>query len=251
LKIAKRLYYERKIEQSNNNIKQTWKYLNKIVNKRRSNSDSNCIFTHNNREVSDPVEIANRFCHYFSNIGPSLEKQMSNTTPSSSPVSYLSEKFLNTIILEPITENEVLKICNVFQIGKAVGHDNIAMAMIQQTINVISKPLVHIINTSFTSSSVPDQLKIPHVIPLFKSGDKSNFSNYRPISMLPAFSKILEKAFYNRLSNYLRELHILSNDQYGFRKGHSTAHALIDLYDKISTALDNKEVSVGIFFRSI
>ena len=172
---------------------------------------------------------------------------MSNTTPSVSPVSYLNEKILNTMTLEPITENEVIKISNGFPTGKAVGHDNIAMEMIQQTVNVISKPLAHIINSSFTTGSVPDQLKISRVIPLFKTGDKSNFSNYRPISILPAFSKILEKAFYNRLNNYLHELHILSNDQYGFRKCHSTAHALIDLYDKISTAIDNKEVAIGLF----
>ena len=247
LKIAKRLYYEKKIEENKNNIKQTWKYLNKIINKKKCNNDQNCIFIQNNSEISDPVEIANRFCHYFSNIGPSLEKQMSNTTPSVSPLSYLNEKIMNTMTLEPITENEVIKISNGFPTGKAVGHDNIAMEMIQQTVNVISKPLAHIINSSFTTGSVPDQLKISRVIPLFKTGDKSNFSNYRPISILPAFSKILEKAFYNRLSNYLHELHILSNDQYGFRKGHSTAHALIDLYDKISTAIDNKEIAIGLF----
>jgi len=116
LKIAKRLYYERKIEESKNDIKQTWKYLTKIINKRRSNSDSNCIFNHNNKD--DPIEIANRFCHYFSNIGPNLEKQISSTTLPISPVAYLNEKVLNTMTLEPITESEVAKICNSFPIGK-------------------------------------------------------------------------------------------------------------------------------------
>ena len=68
-----------------------------------------------------------------------------------------------------------------------------------------------------------DQLKISRVFPLFKTGDKSNFSNYRPVSVLPAFSKLFERAFYNRLSNYLNELNILCKDQYGFRKGYSTS----------------------------
>ena len=68
---------------------------------------------------------------------------------------------------------------------------------------------------------------------LFKSGDKSTFGNYRPISVLPTFLKIYEKAYYSRLTSYLHKFNILSNDQYGFRKGYSTSYALIDLYDKI------------------
>ena len=95
-----------------------------------------------------------------------------------------------------------------------------------------------------TYGIVPDQLKISPVVPLFKAGDRSNFSNYRPVSVLPAFSKLFGRAFYNRLSN---ELNILCKDQNGFRKGYSTSFGLIDLYDKISAALDNKEFAVGIF----
>ena len=121
------------------------------------------------------------------------------------------------------------------------------MSMIQLTVQVISKPLSHIINLSFTSGIVPSYLKISRIIPSFKSGDKSIFGNYRPISILPAFSKIFEKAYYNRLANYLHKSNILSNDQYGFRKGYSTSYALIDLYDKISCSLDNREVAIGVF----
>ena len=121
------------------------------------------------------------------------------------------------------------------------------MLLIQKTIHVIAKPLSHIINLSFSFGIVPDQLEISRVIPLFKSGSKSSFDNYRPISILPSFSKILEKAFYNRLYSYLTESNILCSNQYGFRKGYSTAFALIDLHDKVSAALDNKKLAVGLF----
>ena len=149
--------------------------------------------------------------------------------------------------LVPVTEKEVIEITKEFYSGKVVGYDNISMSIIQQVIETISKPLSHIINLSLTYDIVPDQLKISRVVPLFKAGDKSNFSNYRPVSVLPAFSKLFERAFYNRLSNYLNELNILCKNQYGFRKGYSTSFGLIDLYDKISVALDNKEFAVGIF----
>ena len=138
---------------------------------------------------------------------------------SNSADSYLTGQFLSTLFLDPVTEEEVIKITNDFQPGKAVGYDNIPMLLIQKTIHVIAKPLSHIINLSFSSGIVPDQLEISRVIPLFKSGSKSSFDNYRPISILPSFSKILEKAFYNRLYSYLTESNILCSNQYGFRKG--------------------------------
>ena len=112
---------------------------------------------------------------------------------------------------------------------------------------MICRPLTHFINLSIISGVFPDQLKIARVIPLFKSGDKSSFTNYRPVSVLPAFSKILEKVIYNRLLDYLNKHKILSDNQFGFRKHHSTEYALTLLYDKISSAIDNNELTIGIF----
>mgnify|MGYP003416941264 CR=1 FL=1 len=81
----------------------------------------------------------------------------------------------------------------------------------------------------------------------FKNDDKKNMNNYRPISVLPIFSKILEKIMYNRLLNYLETNNLLTDKQYGFRGNHSTYMAIIELIDKISEDLDNKKFSLGIF----
>jgi hypothetical protein len=85
------------------------------------------------------------------------------------------------------------------------------------------------------------------VCPIFKNGEKCNFTNYRPISVLPSISKIFEKAVSNRLMSFLQLQNILINNQYGFRPKHSTYMALLDMYDKISNAIDRHEFSVGIF----
>ena len=89
-------------------------------------------------------------------------------------------------------------------------------------------------------------MKIARVIPLFKSGDKSLFTNYRPVSVLLVFSKFLERIVYNRLINFLNMIFFpgISMDS---EKNYSTAYALIQLYDKISNALDNKRVTLGLF----
>ena len=121
------------------------------------------------------------------------------------------------------------------------------MSIIKRIIDIIAEPIAHIINLSITSFIVPDEMKIARVIPLFKAGDRSIISNYRPVSILPILSKFLDRVIYNRLLSYLDRLKILCDNQYGFRKNHSTSFALVDLYDKISDAIDSKETSVGIF----
>ena len=101
------------------------------------------------------------------------------------------------------------------------------MWSVKKSINYISKPLTYIINLSINSGVVPDQMKLPRVVPLFKSDDKRLFSNYKPVSVLPIFSKFLEKIAYIHLINYIDKHKLLANNQYGFRKNHSTSLALI------------------------
>ena len=90
-------------------------------------------------------------------------------------------------------------------------------------------------------------MKIARALPIFKSGDKVPFSNYRPISVLPCFSKILERIIHNRFTNYLYDLDVLGDNQYGFRKNRSPSLALIDLCDRISSAFDRREQVIGVF----
>ena len=77
------------------------------------------------------------------------------------------------------------------------------MNLIKEIIDLIVQPLTFIMNLSLTSGTVPDQMKIARVVLLFKTGDLSLFTNYRPVSVLPAFSEILERIVYNRLINFL------------------------------------------------
>ena len=90
-------------------------------------------------------------------------------------------------------------------------------------------------------------MKIARVIPSFKSGHHRSIPNYRPISVLSIFSKLLERAVYNRVINYINKSNVIFDNQYGFRKKHSTSLALIHLYDKITSAIDRQEFSFSIF----
>ena len=121
------------------------------------------------------------------------------------------------------------------------------MKIIHQSFQNIAQPLVTIINTLLSTGVFPESLKIAKVIPVFKADDPTLFSNYRPISILPAFSKLFEKVMYNRLINFLNLHNILYSKQFGFRNNRSTALALIDLINNISSAIDRNETTLGIF----
>ena len=121
------------------------------------------------------------------------------------------------------------------------------MCLVKKIIPHIVKPLAHICNTSLMNGIFPDRMKIARVISLIKNGDFKEFSNNRPVSILPQFSKILEKVFHNRLMSFINDKQILNNSQFGFRKNMSTAFAIIELVEEITTAIDEGKTSVGVF----
>jgi len=114
------------------------------------------------------------------------------------------------------------------------------------TIAEIAGPIASIVNCSYSSGSFPDQLKVTKVCPIFKSGQKSIFSNYRPISVLPSFSKSFENVLYKRLNKYLVLKNIISTSQYGFRPNHSTFMPLLDMYSDISRSIVSSDFSIGV-----
>ena len=225
-------------------MRATWRLLNEVLNCKKSRPKPNPVFKVGDQETADPKEIANRFCHYFSNIGPNLAKRIQSAT---SHKDFLSGNFSQSMFLDLATQEEIIDNTCKFPAGKSAGYDNISMSIIKRSINSISSPLTQIVNLSIIHGIVPNELKIARVVPIFKSGDKALFSNYRPISVLPCFSKILERIIYNCIINYLNDFNVLCDNQYGFRKNRSPSLALIDLCDRISSAFDRREYALGVF----
>ena len=112
---------------------------------------------------------------------------------------------------------------------------------------MIIHPLRYVCELSLSQGCFPHELKVSKIIPLYKSGDKTLFNNYRPISLLPLFSKVLERLMYDRLYSFLVKYSILYSFQFGFRKAHSTYMALTCMLDKLHNALERGEYAIGIF----
>ena len=92
-----------------------------------------------------------------------------------------------------------------------------------------------------------EELKIARVTPVYKADDVNEIGNYRPISIQPCFSEILERLMYNWLFKYLTANKILYRKQFGFQKGHSTEHAIVQLIDQINNSFENNHFTLGIF----
>ena len=107
--------------------------------------------------------------------------------------------------------------------------------------------MVHIFNLSLSNGHFPTSMKIAKVIPLFKKGDALDVNNYRPIPLLSVFSKKMEKIIHTRVVSFLTKHNILSNTQFGFRRKHSTIHALLSFLEKAAHSIDNHSHMIGIF----
>ena len=185
--------------------------------------------------------------YFFSKIGQSVSDNVPNS--QSHYTDHLKGQFPDNFNLIPVDPVEILKTAKQMKPKTSQGHDNISTKLLKETIDLILIPLTHIINQSFTSGIVPGNMKIAKIIPIFKSGNQEIMNNYRPISLLPAFSKLLEKLVCKRLTSFLESYTILYKHQYGFRKKHSTIHPILHLLKYIAKNNDKptKDITLAVF----
>ena len=131
--------------------------------------------------------------------------------------------------------------------NKSTGPASIPVKLLKLIPDLIIVPLCKLINLSFISGSFPDPLKIVKVIPIHKNGSTQDMNNYRPISLLSIFDKIMEKMTHKRLYHFLEENNILCSKQFGFRKNNSTMNASIKITEKIKEFIDKGKYGCGIF----
>ena len=127
LRTAKRLYHEKKLNNVQSNTRATWKVLNEILNRSKRNSNRCSTFKADDREITDPVEIANKFCSYFSSIGLNFARAIQS---SASHHSFLNGSFTQSIFFNLTTQDEIAEIAKTFLPGKAAGYDQIPMTVI-------------------------------------------------------------------------------------------------------------------------
>ena len=246
IKNSKKTYFQEFFTHNAKNIKDTWQGIKSIVNintRKKSNPTSLMV---NNKLLTDPKMVSETFNEHFSSIANKLQKKIHQ--PNKDFSDFLEDKNPNNFFIKPTNALEVLNNINDLNTNKGTGPYSIPTNIFHLIKFAVSEPLVEIINLSFKTGIYIDDLKISKVIPTFKDkGCELEYINYRPISLLSNINKIIEKLMHERVYSFLEKFKCIYNLQFGFRKGHSTTHALIDLTEAIRKAIDENKFAVGVF----
>ena len=239
---AKENYYKSKIENANDS-KKKWQIINDIMG-RDKKAEMPTSFIINDNINKNPDDIAQGFNDYFCNIASVLNNNIPSTDVSFRD--YLPDPVINSFVCQHTSIREVKSIIKDLKIASP-GYDDVHVKVVKECSEEISIFLEFIINKSFDEGVFPDALQIARISPVFKKGDKSNFTNYRPIAILSTFSKIFEKVMAKRLVEYLEKYKLLSKYQFGFRPKITTELAIHTLCQNIYEAIDNKMYQLTVF----
>ena len=243
---SKERYYNKYFTENTKNLKKIWQGINELINVKNKNFCSPTCIIENQKTITDPKEISNSFNKYYASVAENIlnERKYNGTKLYSD---YLKNPAENNFAIYECDPTEVENIINSLNPSKSTGPNSIPSDILLMLKKDISHPLSTIYNISLTTGSYPDLLKIAKTIPIYKKGSKLSTSNYRSISLLSNLNKILEKLMFNRVYKYLEDKNFIYNLQFGFRKKHSTNHALIEITENIREALDNNNFACGIF----
>ena len=245
VKCAKRKFDIQKFEKCKNESKIIWQNINSLLGKQNNKHNFVSIINEEGVTLNNLRDIANSFNSYYVNVGPNLANSIGNCSRNFELPKVKSQ---NSFFLFPTDREEIVKIIKLLKPKTSSGHDNISAKFIKQVSDGLITPFVHIVNLSLSTGIVPAAMKKAKVIPIFKnSGEVTIMKNYRPVSLLPVLSKVLERIVYNRLFHYLIKKSILHKSQYGFQKDLSTEQAILEMQDRLVDILNNKDCCVGIF----
>ena len=249
LKKAEKFYYAEQFSKYHSDSSKTWEIINDLIGNNRGKSKSQpdklkLDVGGDTHICTKPGEITEAFNNFFVNIGSSLASKIDKTESNYSD--YLSGSHSSSFFLLPTTIEEVSMLLRNMDLSKSPGYDNLPARLLSGAANSISKHLCHIFNLSFEQGKFPTALKVAKVTPLFKKGSTDIPGNYRPISVLPLISKILEKIVNKQLKYYLEKKGILYKHQYGFRSKYSTKLSLIHLINNLIHQIDSGKASIGI-----
>jgi hypothetical protein len=235
---AKRIYYENSLRGCLSDSRKTWGIVNELISGKDKKAASFVIDTVAGR-ISDDTEVANEFNNFFAGVGPTIHADIDAERHDGADFRtnlHYVDSLLS--VFDQTDEREVLEIIADLKTGAAVGYDTISAKFLKKFGTVLAPKIVSLTNQCLLEGTFPDSLKIAKVTPVFKSGNKSNMSNYRPISVLSATSKIFEIIILKRLLSYLNSTDYFNRNQFGFLKSSSTLAAVIALTNYIFTNID-------------
>ena len=245
LRLAKKQYYSDLLINAQGDIKKSWGVIREATGLSHKQNSLTDFLEIQGNEIKGDFNLAQKFNEHFSNIATNIQDNIAPTVRP--PESYIEN--LNHYFLFPtVTPDMIKETFSELKVKKSTDFSGLSTHFLKNVIDIISTPLSHIFNKSMESGVVPEQCKIAKVSPVFKKGgNEGNVNDYRPISVLSIFSKILEKIISNSLKDFLVSNEILSSQQFGFQNSNSTYHPMMHLLNKVGQAMNNHEYTLAIF----
>ena len=245
IKLAKKNYYYNLLESIKADIKKTWGVINKLLKpKNCQNKKQIASLKLGDNMHSDSQSISNILNDHFASVGGNISNAFAGNNNANS---YDNVPYQPThMTFENTTAYEVFKVINSLK-NKSCPVSSYPVKVLKYISDIISPILADIINNSFSTGTFPELLKVARVVPVYKGGDKTEPNNYRPISILPILSKIFERIAHTQLQKYFDNHNLLTDCQYGFRKGRSTTQAILDNLQYIYENLDRGSIVISVF----
>jgi len=232
--------FNEKISECGSDSKKRWSTLKSHLKISKSTDNVEKLIV-NDESITDKQKIAESFKTHFETCAQKLAESVPNSTENNILIDQQEEwEFTSTNI------DKVTKCIDSLQTKNSCGFDLLSNRMIKKEKNLFAKLLTPLINETLAAGVFPTVLKKAIVIPIFKKGDKTKLDNYRPISLLPVLSKVLEKIINNQITEKLDELKLIDENQYGFRVAHSTEDALIKFVDALEKAKATNKTVISI-----
>lgn len=244
IKKAKRSYYKSQIEKCIGNPKEIWKIINQITYRKTTSNCSISELKSGDESFTKPADISEVLNNHFASVGSNLASALPN---GDNHFENYIEPAVSTFALQHTSTEVVLKHLEKLSPNKATGLDNISCRLLKEAAQIIAPSVALIINKTIDTGFFPSNWKLAKIFPLFKANDRTNVQNYRPISVLPAISKICERVVYDQLYSYLNSHGLLSKYQSGFRPLHSTVTALLDVTNQWYLNIDNSMINMVVF----
>ena len=236
-------YYCDMIEEAKGDHQKMWKAVNEVCNRNSTLENVQCIISDGIQHTT-PKSIASALNSFFASIGRRLADKIRTTWSNRNLV---LKQPLSQLKLTELEESFVLQQLTTLKANKPIGLDKISARLLKSSANTITPSVTTLLNLSIRTGKFPKLWKCSKITALFKSGDRTNASNYRPISILPTLSKILEKAVHSQLYQYLVTNNLLTRKQFGFRKGLSTVSALTSFADEVLLNMEQGKLCGAVF----
>lgn len=227
---AKKLSNIHAIESSTNKCRKAWNIMNTVAKGNKSRSGINISADEFNNFCVESIEKINSAVDKSTHNIVDLMKNVRIEIPQSN------------FVFKEVTTFEILSIVKNFKASNSVDYYDISCNLLKKIIDCIVDPLTICINKCLLECKFPETLKISKVVPVYKKGEKECPASYRPISITPVLSKIFETIIYKQVSFYFDSLNIISNKQFGFRKGKSTTDAIECLVKMVFKVFEDKRV---------